>query len=127
MSNLATKAPNFTPENASAYGRKGALARKASIQREKELLAQALIQNAMSEKPAPDEARRQRVLFQIDSYLDDMKGKSLKTRLLIGKAVAELWKLVQPTAGVAKPARNRVFQPREPTEMTAADPSQNPV
>ena len=121
MSNLATKAPNFTPENASAYGRKGALARKASIQREKELLAQALIQNAMSEKPAPDEARRQRVLFQIDSYLDEMKGKPIKTRLLIGRAVAELWKLVQPTAGVSKPGQSRPAPPPVPQE-----PSQQP-
>ena len=70
----------------------------------------------MSEKPAPDEARRQRVLFQIDSYLDDMKGKPLKTRLLIGRAVAELWKLVQPTAGVSKPSRSRPAPP--PTTLT---------
>ena len=116
MSNPATKAPNFTPETARIYAARSLESRKLNAQREKELLALALIQSALNEKPAPDEARKQRVLFQIDSYLDDMKGASLKTRLMIGKAVAELWKLVQPTAGVNKPSRaNRRPEPPAPT------------
>ena len=107
MANLATKAPNFTPETARIYALKSAAVRKlnreAEAVRVKELEAIA----AASEKPEPDEARKQKVLKQIDQYLEDMSGASHKNRLMIGKAVAELWKLVQPTAGVSKPSRSR--------------------
>lgn len=111
MANLATKAPNFTPETARINALKSIESRKQNRKREIELIEILKQQSAISEKPAPDEARRQRVLRQIDDYLDDMKGASLKTRLMIGKAVAELWKLVQPTAGVAKTLRRRDQQP----------------
>ena len=115
MANLATKAPNFTVENAKEMSRRAVEARKTKRIREKELLAILQEQARLTEKPAPDEARKQRVLRQIDDYLDDMKGASLKTRLMIGKAVAELWKLVQPTAGVQKHSRSRQQQaPVEP-------------
>ena len=81
----------------------------ARIKREKEAseAMKLALHDALASKPDNDEARKQRVLRQIDDYLDDMKGASLKTRLMIGKAVAELWKLVQPTAGVSKPSRQR--------------------
>ncbi len=126
MANLATKAPNFTPETARAAALKSAESRKLNRQREIELLATLKEQAASSEKPAPDEARKQKVLLQIDAYLDDMKDASLKTRLQLGKAVAELWKLVQPTAGVQRPGRSRRESARiepEPEPSTPQKPS----
>jgi hypothetical protein len=111
MANLATKAPNFTPETARFYALKAQESRKQNKEREKALLAMLTEQARITEKPLPDEARKQKVLNQIDEYLDDMKGKPLKTRLMIGKAVAELWKLVQPTAGVVRPRRVDRQQP----------------
>lgn len=123
MSNPATKAPNFTPETARYYARKAQESRKLNREREIALLAMLKDQARVSEKPEPDEARKQRVLKQIDGYLDDMSGASLKTRLMLGKAIADLWKLVQPTAGVSKPGRNRRDQPSsQPIESPSPEP-----
>jgi len=102
MSNPATKAPNFTPETARFYAQRAQESRKQNKEREKALLAMLQDQARVSEKPLPDEARKQKVLNQIDEYLDDMKGSPLKRRLMIGKAVAELWKLVQSVPGSSK-------------------------
>jgi hypothetical protein len=53
----------------------------------------------------------------------------LKTRLLIGKAIKDLWCLVQPTAGVSKPRQassrphpptpSQIETPQEPTASTS--------
>jgi hypothetical protein len=55
-----------------------------------------------------------------------MKGANLKTRLLLGKAVAELWKLVQPTAGVQKPGRSRRIEPPMPAPTPQEPPATAP-
>lgn len=83
-------------------GRRGGLARRISLKREK----QRLETERRSEKPDDDEARRIRVQKQIDSLLTDMEEtSSLALRLKIGAALERLWKLVQPTAGVLKQSR----------------------
>jgi hypothetical protein len=56
-------------------------------------------------------------LKQIDGYLDDMRGASIETRLKLGKAIADLWKLVQPTAGQLRPAHKSTRPaPPQPTQ-----------
>jgi hypothetical protein len=112
--NLATKAPNFTRENAAEMARRSNASRIARIEREKQerLARENLILaagRAMASLPTGDEARRAKVLKQIDSLISDMeKSESIEERIKIGKAVEGLWKLVQPTAGVLKPGKDRV-------------------
>jgi len=116
MFDPATRAPLITRETAADMARRAAASRVARIQREKaeerqrDIEARAL---AISREttPDPDDARKAKILNQIDGLLDDMKVANLKTRLLLGKAVAELWKLVQPTAGVSKLSRSRPAPP----------------
>jgi len=116
MFDPATRAPLITRETAADMARRAAASRVARIQREKaeerqrDIEARAL---AISREttPDPDDARKAKILNQIDGLLNDMKGANLKTRLLLGKAVAELWKLVQPTAGVSKLSRSRPAPP----------------
>jgi hypothetical protein len=128
MSNPATKAPNFTVENAVELGRKGGLARKASYQREREILAQARKQLAESPKPFTDEARKNVTLSQIDAIdariINALDDDDEERFLKLTAAKERLWKLVQPTAGVSKPGRNRRDQPSsQPIEAPAAEPS----
>lgn len=55
-----------------------------------------------------DECRKRRVQKQIDLLITDMEeASSFDKRKEIAFAIERLWKLVQPTAGVSKPARNR--------------------
>lgn len=132
MSNLATLAPKFTPENASEMGRRGAMSRKLNREREKLRLQQLEELERKSPIPDDDEARKRRVQKQIDMLLNDMeKAKDLDKRLRIGAAIERLWKLVQPTAGVLKPSAKRgrplpsiafteAPQPAEPPQIVVA-------
>jgi hypothetical protein len=110
MSNLANLAPPITPETAREYQRRATQSRMARIEREKaddrqrDIEARAL---ALAMLPEPEERRVSRTKKQIDRLLDDMEGASLKDRLTISRTIADLWKLVQPTAGVSKPSRQR--------------------
>jgi hypothetical protein len=113
MSNLATKAPNFTPETARQAAANSLISRKRNQEREKQILAEAQALLRLSVNADPEETRILRVKGQIDNLLDDMEGASLKERLVIGSAIERLWKLVQPTAGVNKPGRSR--RPEAPT------------
>jgi len=106
--NLATKAPNFTPETARLMAIRSQESRRLNIQREKEAF-EAGRQSALNEKTLDDEARRTITLQQIDkldqrineALADDDEERFLK---LTG-AKERLWKLVAPTAGVLKPKR----------------------
>jgi len=125
MSNPATKAPNFTPENAAEFGRRGGLARKASFQRERELVEQARKWLAESPKPNTDEARKNVTLNQIDALdarinnaLDDDDEERF---LKLTAAKEKLWKLVQPTAGVNKPGRSRRPDPPMPDAISESN------
>ena len=124
MSNLATKAPNFTPETAREMGKRGGIARSENIKREKLLLAELEAKIRQSPIADSDEARKARVAKQIDALLNDMeRTKSLDVRLRIGAALERLWKLVQPTAGVNKPSRSRRPEAPRPSQ-TPQEPSQ---
>ena len=103
MSNLATKAPNFTPETARAAAIKSAESRKLNRLREIERLA--------NERSKPDDARKEMTLRQIDR-LDKLIGSALDADdanlfLKLAAAKEKLWKLVQPTAGVSHPGRSK--------------------
>ena len=117
MANLATKAPNFTKENARAFAMKGAATRKANREREKLLLAQAAELARLNPKPTDDQARKETTLIQIDK-LDQLINRALERKdddlfLRLATAKEKLWKLVQPTAGVMKPSRisKRTIEP----------------
>lgn len=100
--NLATKAPNFTRENAAEMARRATRSRMARLAREKAEHEAALRAAA----PVTDDARRQNVQCQIDRLLEDMaKATTTKERLALVAAIARLWPLASPTAGVLKPAR----------------------
>ena len=107
MSNPATKAPNFTKENAAEMARRGAATKKANREREKLLLAQAAEWARRNEKADDDQARMNRVKKQIDYLLTDMeKTKSVEMRLKMSAALDRLWKLVQPTNGKVSKQRS---------------------
>jgi len=116
MANTANLAPRFTRENAAQMAQRATASRVARQEREKaeerqrdiEARALALSRDA---KPEPDDARRAKVLREIDDYLNDMKGAELDEKLKIGKAIADLWKLVQSTPGAAKPSRRASAPP----------------
>jgi predicted Co/Zn/Cd cation transporter (cation efflux family) len=118
MANLATKAPNFTSETARLAAFKSHESRRQNIEREKMLL--------VTQAPDNDDARKNRTLKQIDKLdklIDDALVKSDEERFLkLTSAKERLWKLVQPTAGVSKPSRQRsqaisqpISTPLEPT------------
>jgi hypothetical protein len=115
MANLATKAPNFTVENAKAMSARAVEARRIKREREKELLALAEKLARSTAKPSDDESRKLRTLKQIDELdkridaaLDDDDDDLF---LKLCGAKERLWKLVQPTGGVAKPGRGRSQMP----------------
>lgn len=120
MANLATKAPNFTLENAKFMAYKSVLSRQHNAKREKEAYERGY-QDALNLKPTDETARRNVTLLQIDR-LDAMINKSLDEQdseafLKLSGAKEKLWKLVQPTAGVARPKRNREpVQPVQPLD-----------
>lgn len=119
MANLATKAPNFTPETARIYAVRSIASRKLNREREKQLLAQAEELARLCQKPANDESRKATTLKQIDA-LDKLIDNALEDEdeerfLKLTAAKERLWKLVQPTAGVLKSSRSRSHQaPLEP-------------
>lgn len=106
MANLATKAPNFTRENAAEMARRATKSRLARITREKMIERHASTHD-------PDDARNARVKRQVDLLLDEMdRAKSWQRRDKISRAIERLWKLVQPTAGALRPGRrSRVVMP----------------
>lgn len=119
--NIATKAPDITPEVAREFQRRATISRMARIEREKaeerqrDIEARAL---AISRQITPDsdEARRNRVQKQIDHLLTDMESaKSVVVRLRISAALDRLWKLVQPTAGVLRPSKRSQGSTERPT------------
>ena len=122
--NLATKAPNFTRENAGEMARRATVSRLARIAREREQAAAA----ARAAAPVTDDARKQATLRQldkldvlIDAALDKCKQDDF---LRLSAAKERLWKLVQPTAGALKPQRNRPrpFHDIQPVELTPQAP-----
>ena len=130
MANLATKAPNFTRENAAAMARRAVESRLAREAREKDeerqrdIEARALAISRES-KPDPDDARKNKTLVQIDK-LDKMIDKALaiddrEAFLELADAKQKLWKLVQPTAGIAKHSR-----PRSSPSFSTEDPLATP-
>jgi hypothetical protein len=107
--NLSTKAPNFTRENAGEMARRATRSRLARIERER-AEAQA-VKDALASRPEPEDARKERTLKQLDK-LDVLIDRALNLGqagqfLKLSSAKQRLWKLVQPTAGVLKPARER--------------------
>ena len=123
MSNLANLAPQFTRENAAEMARRATAARIANAARAKAAREEAI----RLTRAQPDDARNERVKKQIDALLDDMENETdVKERQSISRTISDLWKLVQPTAGVNKPGRNRRDTPSsQPIEAPApaAEPS----
>jgi len=108
--NLATKAPNITPEIAREFQRRSIESRKARIKREREILAAA--NAALARKPDDDTARTERLKRQIDCLLDDMeKAKSFDRRKEIAGTIADVWKLVQSVPGATKAGRRSSAPP----------------
>lgn len=108
MGNLATKAPNFTSQTAKDRQRNSVASRLANkiarIEREKQLE----LERAKS-FPLPDENRKAETLKQIDR-LDSLINSALDDAdedrfIKLSAAKERLWKLVQPTAGVARQRR----------------------
>jgi IDEAL domain len=123
--NFATKAPNFTRENAGEMARRATRARLARIAREK-ADAQAATRAAA---PAGDDARRNRTLIQIDrldalidAALDQKDGRAF---VQLAKAKTDLWKLVQPTAGQLKPSARQTR--RQPAVSFTDETPQEPT
>jgi hypothetical protein len=122
MANPATKAPNFTRENARAMQIKATASRLARIQREKDEL-QAM-KDALARIPETEDARRTRTLKQLD-MLDALIDRALNLGnsdkfLKLSAAKEKIWKLVQPTAGVLRPKKreDRVCRPTvQPIEL----------
>jgi hypothetical protein len=89
--------------------RRATRSRLARIERER-AEAQA-VKDALASRPEPEDTRKERTLKQLDK-LDVLIDRSLNlgnsTQFLkLSAAKERLWKLVQPTAGVLKPARER--------------------
>jgi len=101
MSNPATLAAPFTKENARAMALRSHAARRLNRERENIFRANAA--------PAPDDARRAQALKQLDALdvmINDAINKGNEAQFLkLINAKEKLWKLVQPTAGVNRPAR----------------------
>lgn len=122
MANLATKAPNFTRENAADMARRAVESRLAREAREKaedrqrDIEARALAISRET-RPEPDEARKLKVQKQIDILLDDMIGADLKERLAISRTLSDLWKLVQSVPGSSKGRASRPAPPAPPAPM----------
>lgn len=123
--NLATKAPNFTRENAAEMARRATRSRLARIAREREAAAAA----TRAAAPITDDARRKetcRQLDRVDDLIDEaLEKEDLKTLPPLVGAKVLLWKLVFPTAGVLKPSRRTgsgyappVAVPLDPTRWT---------
>lgn len=101
MANLATKAANFTPENAREMQKRSLASRLARIEREKAARAAAV--------PRTDEARTAETLRQL-AQLDQEINQALELRQFkllptLTAAKERLWKLVRPTAGQLRPGR----------------------
>ena len=109
--NYTTKAPNFTRENAGEMARRATRSRLARIAREREAAAAAMRAAA----PATDDTRKQATLRQLDKLdvlIDAALDAGKESQFLRLTAAKErLWRLVQPTAGVAKPSRPRPARP----------------
>ena len=108
-------APQFTRENAAEMARRSNQSRKERKKREmlaeekRDIQARAL---ALAFVPDPEERRANRVKKQIDGLLNDMEHeRDSAERRKIAASIADLWKLVEPTAGVKK---NRVRRPEPP-------------
>ncbi len=120
--NLATKAPNFTPETAKFMAARSLASRRLNAQREKEAFEAGRIA-ALKAQPNDDEARRKTTLAQLDALdkrldaaLDDEDDERF---MKLAAIKAKLWALVQPTAGVMKPASRRTSN--RPTVEPIAD------
>lgn len=120
--NLATKAPNFTPELAAKY------APLATIAREKNREIRRLAAEAEKAAVITDDARKDKTLSQInalDKWIDESLAECDEERFLKLTAAKErLWKLVQPTAGVNKPGRSRRPEPPTPTPQETTENAQ---
>lgn len=103
--------PNFTSSNAREMALKSAEVRRAARDAR---IARKLQREAEQDNPAvsSDDTRRVRCARQVDVLLGSLeKAKSDEARFAIIAALEKLWKLVQPTAGVAKPKRGRIEAP----------------
>lgn len=125
MWNIATKAPNFTRENAAEMARRATRARVARLDSERAELEAERAANAR--QPDDDDARKRRVQKQIDLLLGDMeRAKSVKVRLACSAALERLWKLVTPTAGVLRPPKRSDRQPMPALVLRKAPQGEQP-
>jgi len=116
--NYATKAPNFTRENAAEMARRATRSRLERIAREKaerEAAARAAV-------PVTEDARKQATLRQLDA-LDKLIDAALEAGnearfLRLSVAKSRLWALVQPTAGVLKQGRPKPAPMRQLVETS---------
>lgn len=125
MANLATKAPNFTRENAAEMARRATASRIANREREKQLARQALV---MEQADAGDEARKKRVMRQIarcDELLEDTDDPETFVKLTSAKE--RLWNLVFPKAGVNRPRQSSRRNGATPQPVVVEPETPNPV
>jgi hypothetical protein len=122
MSNLANLAAPFTQETARDFQRRAVESRMARKEREKaedrqrDIEARAI---ALAMIPDAEEKRVSRTKKQIDRLLADMETEvDSSERRKIASTISDLWKLVQPTAGVAKPGRRRPEPPPPPSVIS---------
>jgi len=114
--NFATKAPNFTRENAAEMARRATAAREANRAREKTILREYAKNPPVD---ADDDARKKRVLKQIarcDHLLLTCEPKDFPK---LTAAKERLWNLVYPKAGVLRPRKSD--RPQRP-QVTLPDP-----
>ena len=120
--NYATKAPNFTRENAAEMARRATHSRLARIAREKAEREAA----ARAAAPKTDDARRNETLKQLDA-LDGLIDAALDAGevakfLRLAAAKERLWKLVQPTAGALRPRSAPAASRQPPVFRVAGQP-----
>ena len=119
MSNPATKAPNFTLNNAREMAERSVRVRRENAKRESEAFEAGKLA-ALASVPNDEETRRKETLRQIDALDrrineaidEDDEPRFLKLAIIKDK----LWKLVQPTGGVSKPGRSRPAPPPVPQD-----------
>jgi hypothetical protein len=109
--NYATKAPNFTRDNAAEMARRATRSRVARIAREKAEREAA----TRAAAPITDDARKEATLLQLDK-LDVLINQALDSGneasfLRLSAAKERLWNLVCPKAGSLRPTRNKRVMP----------------
>lgn len=108
LMNLATKYPNFTPENAREMAMKSVASRAAQKAEFMRLQAEKEENARLASLQSNEETRRKRIENQIDMALCELEEESdIELKLKIRKSLGELWNLVYAKAGVNRPSKSK--------------------